>query len=164
MPTVLFLRAPSPGALFVFVERFAPTAARPAIVRLSDPAPPNGWRAVDLPAALADTLAERLATAFGPEIARLDWGADGWRWARGEASGGGATPRSSAHWLTRLPGWPQSPAPWAIWAQEQGLPLARLTDPRVPEVDYATVAGLDQRLLLEERSPRIYRFELSAPV
>jgi len=47
------------------------------------------------------------------------------------------------------------------WAREQGLPIDRVpgvTRQRIPVIDYATVAGLDQRGLLVEDSPRLYRF------
>lgn len=54
------------------------------------------------------------------------------------------------------------------WALERGLLAVErvpglLARPRVPVIDYVAVAQLDQRGLLVENSPRLYRFEISGP-
>ncbi|MBC8102123.1 MAG: hypothetical protein H7Z41_05995 [Cytophagales bacterium] len=68
--------------------------------------------------------------------------------------------------LSWLPGMKRlaPPAPDIAWALAQDLPIERVPagglQHRVPIIDYATVAQLDQRSLLVENSPRLYRFPL----
>jgi hypothetical protein len=57
------------------------------------------------------------------------------------------------------------PPPDIAWALARGLPIDRLPAAglrrHIPIIDYITVAELDQRNLLVENSPRLYRFPLS---
>lgn len=68
--------------------------------------------------------------------------------------------------LSRLPGMrriaPLSPD--VAWARARGLPIDRVPAAglrrSISIIDYVTVAQLDQRSLLVENSPRLYRFPL----
>jgi len=71
------------------------------------------------------------------------------------------TPRGLLHRLAGV-----KPSPAVAWARERGFPIERVpgtvarTKP-VPVVEYRTVAGLDQRNLLVEDGPRLYRCDIT---
>jgi len=128
-----------------------------------------------------------------PPLTLLFAGAERWGWRRWRVAQNGAAVAAEAfdevvddapkaastgvgvHLLRLFPGAsralprpePDSARARAIrWAREQGLPIDRVpgvAKKRVPIIDYATVAGLDQRGLLVEDSPRLYRFTFEPP-
>lgn len=173
---VLFLLSPSPGAVFRFLERRVLAGETiPSPLYLSDPAPPHGYRLLYLPTAsrlMIAVVGARLSTALPRAVTLLYrragsvpvWGYTFWEGGEVVDSGEDALPKSNP-WqklTARLPG-PASVSPPVAWANRRGLPLDRL--PLVgrgtnPTVEYRTVAALDQRSLLVEDEPRLYRFEL----
>ncbi len=170
----LFLRAPSPGQVFRFLQRRpgqaagVPAPEEATILLLSDPAGPEGWRVLAAGrGALGwmEAACPAFAQAFPPAVTLL-FAADGWGfrvWAAGGESerGGGARRRGP---LARLLG-ETAEREAAAWALDRRLPADRipaLAGRRPPPVcDYATVAGLDERGLLVEDGPRLYRFPLA---
>ena len=149
-----FVRSPSPGAVLRFLERLARHGeSLPPELLISDKVGEAQWRA--LPLAGLEVVAPRLALAFPPDVVQLREIPDGWVWTRHQGSGAmdsGVLPKKRL--LERH-------APVERWARQHGLPLSRLTRP--PKViDYETVAQLDQKSLLLEDTPRLYRFPLGA--
>jgi hypothetical protein len=70
--------------------------------------------------------------------------------------------------LARLTRAPLPPPAEVTWARTRGLPWDRIPALRparagtLPVIGYATVARLDQKSLLVEDGPRLYRFALPA--
>lgn len=177
---VLFLSATSPGAVLRFLERrlrplHAAAASPPSALLLSDAVGPEQIRLLAAAeggdTAAPDWLREQAAPLSGALDTRVTLlvlprsGEPAWNfvvWEGGaEIERGGGTRESERRptlW-ERLPGARRPPLPEAVWARERGLPLDRLT---APVVDYVTVAQLDQRGLLVEDRPRLYRFPLRA--
>jgi hypothetical protein len=148
-----FVRSASPGAVLRFLERLARRGELlPPEVLISDAVGDALWRA--LPSTGLEAVAARLALAFPPDVFQLQKNADSWHWMR-YTHEGLVESGTLAH--KRL--W-QHPAPVVLWARTQGLPLTRLTHPP-KTLDYETVAQLDQRSLLHEDTPRLYRFSLT---
>ncbi|MBB6050059.1 hypothetical protein [Armatimonas rosea] len=154
MQEAFFVRSASPGAVLRFLERLARRGEMlPPEVLISDALGEGQWRA--LPVGGLAGVAARLALAFPPDVLHLQETPDGWAWTRYTSDGPsevGTLPRK------RLL---EQRAPVVRWAQQQGLPLTRLTRPP-HTLDYETVAQLDQRSLLLEDTPRLYRFSLGA--
>lgn len=152
MQEVFFVRSASPGAVLRFLERLARRGAPlPPELLLSDAVGEHLWRA--LIASGLEQVSPRLALAFPPEVIQLREREDGWSWTRYAAEGAAelGTLGKKRFWEPR--------APVELWAHAQGLPLSRLTRrPRV--LDYETIAQLDQKSLLLEDTPRLYRFVL----
>ena len=120
---------------------------------ISDAIGEEAWRA--LPVAGLEKTAFRLALAFPPDVIQLQETPTGWQWVRHTGTG----PEDSGV-LAKKRLWERH-APVERWASQQGLPLSRLIRP--PKViDYETVAQLDQKSLLLEDTPRLYRFSLQA--
>lgn len=151
MEEAFFVRSASPGAVLRFLERLARRGeAVPAELLLSDAVGESLWRA--LPVSGLEALAPRLAHAFPPEVLQLRKTPDGWQWARYDADG------LTAQGALRKKHLWERVEPVALWARSEGVPLARLIHP--PKVlDYTLVAQLDQRSLLIENTPRLYRFQ-----
>jgi hypothetical protein len=160
----LFVRSASPGAVLRFLERRKTDDARPDELLLSEAVGKEGWRALFAPIGYLNVIAEPLSVVFPEEVMialrdektlllfiykegklaetknSLEGREIGWKWPLGFNA------------LATLP-------PIWHWAREKGLPLSYLKkSPRV--MDYSTVAILDQRNLLVEDSPRLYRFPL----
>ncbi len=150
----LFVRSASPGAVLRFLERLARRGELlPLELLISDAVGEQQWRALVVVG--METFAPRLALAFPPDTLLLKAISGGWSWTR-YTSEGAAESGSLAK--KRL--W-EPHVPVELWARQQELPLSRLTRP--PKViDYETVAQLDQRSLLLEDTPRLYRFPLVA--
>lgn len=156
---------------------------------LSEPVPPHGWRALtglNLTAASMEPLAIILSEVFHPRVTLLwkrtdqdrlpsslmsTWGyvtfEQGKETERATEDTTSPIPRRQPL-LTRLPGAKQVTPPEVHWADVRGLPITRVpraTQGReyVPVIDYVTVAQLDQRSLLVENGPRLYRFEFPPP-
>lgn len=167
----LFVRAASPGSVLRLAERWGRGPDAPAALLLSDAAAPAGWRALTVPPeylAWTEGLAPRLAAAFPPEVFLLARTQGRWRRGRFAAEGEPEVveedaPLPARPGLFRLP-WQRAVAPPEIvWARANGLPIDRVPRRGVAslrQVDYETVASLDQRSLLIEDSPRLYRFPL----
>jgi len=181
----LFLIAPSPGQALRFVERRGRAAmsnGTPTFF-ISDTAGQSGRRALFSDAAagndLLTNLASDLAQAFGGTainhghtvLLRVDEVGRRWDfrvWKHSAVAEQGEREAASANaspWRRFLPGHPVSASQAAYdWAIGRGLPadrtpLAPLRQFRkIPVVDYAVVAQLDQRSLLIEDGPRLYRF------
>lgn len=173
----LFVRAASPGAVFRFLQRRSAglpdeTARLDAFdLLLSDAVLPDGWRVL-----VADPLARVWMEAIGPALARAlatpatlvfaDEQRATWafvRWTEnGEQSDAKSEEVPARNGLrARLFGVGGPGVQAARWARDQNLPVARVPTAgrqSPPIVDYLTVAGLDQRGLLIEDSPRLYRF------
>lgn len=168
----LFLQSPSPGAVFRFMERRRPADA-PESLYLSDALSPNGWRAMPGNRAFLTAQAPFLSRPFPPAIYLFYWDESGWGWTcweNGDEKEGfeDSLPPSPPTWKTFLSviGVTRNPlSPPLAWAQTRGLPLFRIPGAipgakLVPVIEYRTVSGLDQRNLLLETGPRLYRFEL----
>ncbi|WP_395088604.1 hypothetical protein [Armatimonas sp.] len=153
MQEVFFVRSPSPGAVLRFLERLARRGeALPDAVWISDATGEPPWRALSGDG--LEGVAPRLAQAFPPEVLWVGRTREGWQWRRFADDG---TQESGTLGKKRL--W-QPSSPLERWGKPLGLPLARLTHP--PRIlDYATVAQLDQRSLLQEDTPRRYHFSLT---
>jgi hypothetical protein len=183
--TALFLAVPSPGSVVRVLQRRMQAGEAYPVLLLSDPAPPHGLRALSPAApdettrALLTPLAPRLSQAFDCRVTLL------WQTAPAEDSeaawgyilceNGTETERTEfvltarrRPLLERLPGARPAPSPPVAWAERRGLPLSRVPGATrgkipVPIVDYVTVAKLDQRGLLIEDAPRLYRFDPANP-
>jgi hypothetical protein len=171
----LFLRSASPGAVFRFLERRRHAANKaPGPLLLSDAVPPDAWRALIAPADWLTVQGPALSQAFGPRVTLLRYiGASTSAWSFTVLEAGTvveegtetlAAPRRSL--LHRISGVGPALSPPVVWARGRGLPVERVPGAvplkrAVPVVEYQTVARLDQRSLLIEDGPRLYRFELS---
>jgi len=171
----LFLRSASPGAVFGFLERRSRAGEDlPRSLLLSDAAPPHAWRALIADRECLAAQGPGLSLAFGPRVTLVyqsETPMPVWAfliWERGAFTEEGeepltATPRGL---LYRLAGVKPAPSPAVVWARERGFPIERVpgtvarTKP-VPVVEYRTVAGLDQRNLLVEDGPRLYRCDIT---
>ena len=165
---VLFLSAASPGAVLRFFERRRRRDPdMPPALLLSDAVGAEGIRLLtaetDEVFGWLSAQGRPLSAAFPKHVTLLrrqtnDWGFHIWDAGAEIEQGGGASPPSTPRplWM-RLPGFYRPLAPECAWAQTRGLPLGRL---RAPLMDYVTVAQLDQKGLLVEASPRLYRFPL----
>jgi len=168
MWAVLFVASPSPGAVFRFFERRRrQDPGMPAALLLSDAVGAEAMRLLRTEKDLADDwLAAQgilLSTVFPPRITLLRREAGAWQfttWEAGaeiEQGGGVFDPPARPSLLQRLPGARRPLSPEVTWAQSRALPLNRRT---APLLDYVTVAQLDQKSLLVENRPRLYRFVL----
>lgn len=188
---VLFLPAPSPGQVIRYLERRRRSGDPvPEGLLLSDAVGPQSLRALLTPeinqtnqswmieagARFSEALEGRVTylSKIGEPRRALRLGdlAAGWFfdvWENGTQTehGGEDYQKSYSHLdvlLTRIQGVTQRP--WQ-WAAQRGLPLDRVpgavrrTRP-LPVLDYTMVARLDQKSLLVEDSPRLYRFALPA--
>jgi hypothetical protein len=155
---VLFVRSASPGAVLRFLERRKDESA-PAEVLLSDGVGDRQWRTLRAPLEYLGTVAAPLSLAFPQEAILIEactthWQVKVWR---------GACLESCLFEEKRLLGMYRSRLtvnPLRTWAATREIPLLYLTKPPRKIIDYATVAVLDQRKLLVEDSPRLYRFPL----
>jgi hypothetical protein len=177
--SVLFLKSSSPGQVFRFLERRMLSGEIYPPLLLSDNATAENRRAL-FPVTASAANQERLraialplAVAFTCRVTLLyqttspepQWGYMIFT-EQGEVENGTEPLLSKRpRWIDRLPGARPVEPPPLQWARKQGLPVERVpflirTRPAVPVVDYGTVAGLDQRRLLVENAPRLYRFEM----
>jgi hypothetical protein len=169
----LFLRSASPGAVFRFFERRRRAGeAAPGPLLLSDAAPANGWRALIGPPDWLAAQAEALSRAFAPRVTLLrqsamptpEWGFTVYEAGAVAEEGGESLSAKQRPLLHRLAGVKPALSPPVLWARERGLPVERVPGAvshkgTVPVIEYRTVAGLDQRSLLIEDGPRLYRFD-----
>ena len=173
--SVLFLPAPSPGQVIRYLERRHRRAGEvvPDGLRLSDAAGPKRVRALVGPIETRGWMASigsLFSAALSGPVTHL-WRDDapsfwGWTiWEASEMTGHAESPLSATppqKLLARLTG---SPSPEILWARQRGLPVERVTAAarkarvELPIIDYVTVARLDQKSLLVEDSPRLYRFD-----
>jgi hypothetical protein len=176
--SALFLSAASPGMVVRYLERRRRAGeAVPDGLLLSDRAGESRTRALagDSDAhAWMEASGAALSRAFPPTVTflwsepvsattPLRWGFVSWK--DGEENGRheqALDPEQKRGFL----GLARRPLPAPVrWAQRQGLPLGRVLGESgsrlaVPVIDYETVAKLDQKSLLVESSPRLYRFDL----
>lgn len=170
---VMFVQATSPGAVFRFIERRRHSDdTLPEEFLLSEPVAPQGWRVLTMETIAKDSLidlGESLSGAFSPSVILLfrsgeEWGHAVWQNGEVLAEFKGELPETSTleRLLGRLPGLRSTSPPYIEWARGQGLPVNRLPglSSGIPIVSYRTVATLDERNLLIENSPRLYRFSL----
>lgn len=180
----LFFQSDSPGKVFRWIERRYGKGEMPLEnlgLLLSDAAPPQGWRAL-VGGAEALSWMEASGPAFSealpPAVTLLFadegdgttdpiWGFRVWR-GGDEVEQGRHVVRPKTGFLALLMGLrhPMAGPHTVTWAAIRHLPVQRvpaLPLPRpVPVVDYHTVAGLDERGLLHEDSPRLYRFSFAS--
>jgi hypothetical protein len=180
--TAVFLAVPSPGSVVRYLQRRTQAGEELPVLLLSDAVPPHGLRA--LSTALPDetapvrlsSLALRLSLAFSCRVTLLYqsaapepvWGYAIWDNGTETERAEFPLPPRRRPLLERLPGARPTPPPPVVWAERRGLPLSRVPGAmRVkvapPVVDYMTVAKLDQRGLLIEDVPRLYRFDPANP-
>jgi hypothetical protein len=183
--SVLFLVSPSPGRVFRYLERAClDGSGKPLPDLISETTTPHGWRAltgINLPQERMEELGQRLSGAFMPYVILLWRSGDTWGyaiWEQGEEKERGGSnsetdassptrPLRPLSLLARLPGGQAPPAPPIAWAATRGLPLARVpgalpaSREYTPVIEYVTVETLDQRGLLVENAPRLYRFDFA---
>jgi hypothetical protein len=155
---VLLVRSASPGAVLRFLERRKDESA-PAEVLLSDGVGGKQWRTLVAPPEYLVQIAGPLSLAFPEETILIEprtthWQVKVWR---------GECLESSIFEEKRRLGMRRSGLtvnPLRTWAARGEVPLLYLTKPPKKIIDYAAVAVLDQRKLLVEDSPRLYRFPL----
>jgi hypothetical protein len=171
---VAFLKSGSPGAVLRFLERRR-SDITPATLFLSDALSPGGWRVLpgDRDFLMAQVAPISQAFVSGVYLLYRETTAWGWElWENGEEKNRFEydLPQSPETFSQRLltsgvalfKGRPVEEAPLA-WARQRGAPLARIPgivpgSRPVPIIEYQTVAGLDQRKLLVETRPCLYRF------
>ncbi|MGC4043883.1 MAG: hypothetical protein QM758_08745 [Armatimonas sp.] len=162
--TALFVRSASPGAVLRFLER-RDAPHKPAEVLLSEAVSTHQWRALFAPPEYLVPLLAPLSIAFPPEALvamRLDKLLTISMYRNGEPAYEPAFEDSiPTHSGFRLgfPAW-AGPPPVFAWAKEKGIPTRYIKEPPKKIIDYSTIAVLDQRKLLVEDSPRLYRFPL----
>lgn len=180
--TALFLTVPSPGSVVRYLQRRIQAGEAYPVLLLSDAVPPQGLRA--LSTALPDetaplwmfALAPRLSLAFACRVTLLYQSAvPEPLWGYAISDNGTEIERAELPllpqrrpFLERLPGARPTPPPPVAWAERRALPLSRVpgavrAKAPLPVVDYITVAKLDQRGLLIEDAPRLYRFDPANP-
>ena len=160
----LFVRSASPGAVLRFLER-RKDAEKPAELLLSEAVGEEKWRALFAPPEYLSTIVGPLSVAFPPETLFA---------IRAEKTimvhvyrGGALTDSKNSLEGNDRKWWPfpgfnalATPAPIWGWLREKEVPTQYMTKPPKNVIDYDTVAILDQRNLLVEDSPRLYRFPL----
>ena len=174
---VLFLPAPSPGQIIRYLERHKSPAgvdAPTTPLLLSDAVGAFEYRALiadtsarpwlealSLPASADFHFALRLIWHEDSPVSRggvIAW-EDGHEIKRENFAASATEPTGFFARLTNV-----SPLTGELaWAKKWLLPIDRIPHHArkpLPLVDYETVAKLDQKSLLEEKSPRLYRFTL----
>ena len=163
----LFVRSASPGAVLRFLER-RKDAEKPAELLLSEGVGEEKWRALFAPSTYLEAVNPLLSYAFQETLLLLSskdgHTADIWEqgeWKHRLALGGGRRTWFSFSSTRRMD------VDLRAWLNEKGLgfryvglPTRYMTKPPKNVIDYDTVAILDQRNLLVEDSPRLYRFPL----
>jgi hypothetical protein len=185
----MFLTALSPGQIFRYFERNRRRFPFVDSLLLSDPAGSESLRALIIEGRPSgDTLTSDGIVSVGPSLSEVFPPRVTLLWRHGAASSEGAnwgstvwengmvietdehslSPPARPSLLSKLPGM-QRKAPHSAdvaWALARGLPIDRVPAAglrrKIPIVDYVTVAQLDQRSLLVENSPRLYRFPLNS--
>jgi hypothetical protein len=160
----LFVRSASPGAVLRFLERRKDDPERPEELLLSEAVSEKNWRALFAPPGYLQAVAGPLSVAFPDEVLialREEKTLLLFIYKEGKLSETKNSLEGNNHKWWMYPGFnalATLPPVW-YWAKEKGLPLNYLKkQPRT--IDYSTVAVLDQRKLLVEDSPRLYRFPL----
>ncbi|MDX1934626.1 MAG: hypothetical protein SFU56_18660 [Capsulimonadales bacterium] len=170
--SALFLRSPSPGAVFRFLERHPHAVPGPTVLLLSEPTPPGGWRLLTTESPSPPDLSlpgRALSDAFPPYVCLIFLGSERWGytiWANGRTAEEASEPLPSSPgpvgFRLRLPGMRPPAPPYVAWGKERALPVDRFPAGggrgSVPIVEYRTVSSLDERGLLLENQPRLYRF------
>jgi hypothetical protein len=185
--SILYLTALSPGKIFRYFERNRQYALPVRSLLLSDGVGNKSLRCLFSdepfpdtvsPVATMQSLGPALSEVFPPRVTLLwrqaatteqpdRWGFIVWETGvEVETAEQTLPPEPEPNMLSWLPGMRRrrTPPPDIAWALERGLPIDRLPASglrrHIPIIDYITVAGLDQRNLLVENSPRLYRFPL----
>jgi hypothetical protein len=160
----LFVRSASPGAVLRFLERRKGDPERPDEILLSEAVGEKNWRALFAPPGYLEAIAGPLSTVFPDEVmiaVRDEKTLLVFTYKEGKLAETKNSLEGHKSIWGRLMGFNSLatlPPVWH-WAKEKGLPLHYLKKPpRI--IDYSTVAILDQRKLLVEDSPRLYRFPL----
>ena len=185
----MFLSSPSPGQILRYLQRNHPHTEFSSQLLLSDPTGDDSVRCLfistneqgvantsalnwlqSLGAALSDVFPPRVPLLWRHASTSLEpgtWGFTVWE--------DGAVVETAEHifplvskpgLLSRLPGMKRNAplSPDVAWALARGLPIDRVPAAglrrQIPIIDYVTVSQLDQRSLLVENSPRLYRFPL----
>ena len=180
----LFLSSPAPGQVFQYLTRQYGTALSASLLLLSDAVGPGLPRvlffsetALRLETDFVWSLGTALSLVFPPCVTLLwrqtpqadsvQWGYTIWDKGQITESANYCYPiPAKLSLLSRLPGMKRRAAlsPDIAWALSRGLPIDRVPAAglrrNIPIIDYNTVAQLDQRNLLVETSPRLYRFTL----
>ncbi len=160
----LFVRSASPGAVLRFLERRKDDPERPEELLLSEAVGEKNWRVLFAPMGYLGAIAGPLSVVF-PDEALIALRQERALVILIYKEGKLVETKNSLEGNDRK--WWMYPgfnalatlSPVWYWAKEKGLPLHYLKkSPRI--IDYSTVAVLDQRKLLVEDSPRLYRFPL----
>lgn len=160
----LFVRSASPGAVLRFLER-RKDPEKPAEVLLSEGVGEEKWRALFAPPAYLNAVVGPLSIAFPTEAMiaqRLDKELSIASYRDGKLAERKTSldfARSSFRMSFGFNAL-ATPAPIWSWLREKGVPTQYMTKPPKNVMDYDTVGILDQRNLLVEDSPRLYRFPL----
>ncbi len=182
-----FLISQSPGQVFRYVQRNRHLVSSVNPLLLSDATGDSSIRCLLTDEPIAEiapasdwvpSIAPALCEVFPPRVTLLwrhndisfeiaKWGYTIWQdGAVLERAEHTLFPDPKPSILSRLPGMKRNlPHPPDIaWALARGLPIDRVPAAglrrNIPVIDYATVAQLDQRSLLVENTPRLYRFTL----
>ena len=169
----LLIQSASPGAIFRFLERRRRAASAessaPDALFLSDALSGNNWRAMPGERAFLRANGAALSRVFPPAVTLLYKEEGVWGfliWEKGEEiqrAENPLPPSQTSPWKNFF-GAGRTLSPPVAWAQERKFPLSRVPGAvpgakSVPLIEYHTVSGLDQRDLLLETGPRLYRFE-----
>ncbi|MES2461848.1 MAG: hypothetical protein V4671_14785 [Armatimonadota bacterium] len=184
---ILFLCALSPGQVLRYFERNFRHSLAGNRLLLSDASGSASIRCLTVeepavePALVFDwisSLGPTLSKAFPPRVTLLrrqsatstepaKWGFTVWEeGVVTETAEHSLLPEARPNLMSRLPGMKRNAprSPDIEWALARGLPIDRVPATglrrHMPIIDYVTVAQLDQRSLLVENSPRLYRFPL----
>jgi hypothetical protein len=186
---VFFLKSLSPGQIFRYFERNHHYTPSIHSLHLSDSVGEISWRCLFAEEQTSVTisvpewmqaLGSLLSKSFPPRViflwchttASSELGRWGFTiWENGEIvemSDYTIEKTTGTSFLSRLPGMKRKTiSPAIAWALARGLPIDRVPAAglrrHIPIIDYVTVSQLDQRSLLVENTPRLYRFPLNNP-
>lgn len=181
----LFLSSPAPGQVLQYLKRQHGSVLTSTLSFVSDAVEHSLLRVLFFDETVANSDLNQLtdygvtlSKVFPPRVTHLwrcsllpseetTWGYTVWEDGKVlEAAEHNLPAGPKPSLLSRLPGMKRRAAlsPDIAWALARGLPIDRVPAAglrrKIPIIDYDTVAQLDQRGLLVENSPRLYRFTL----
>ena len=166
---MFFLCAPSPGQVFRFLERHY-TPSQPISLLLSSPVCPSQWRVLrpsDLlysenSAELLPILRRAYPNLFHLTLQEKGlWEITQWQGEFTETYVGEGLGESKG--IAKYVKWGRNKPLLTLtdWGKQHQMPVVSyVTRPPKKQIDYETVAVLDQRSLLVETEPLWYRFSL----